>query len=95
MRLKRFVPSLVDTEQKITEKFVLGLELKIRCTVEAIDPKTYDEALRTAKALEKPKDEARREQPVTIGRKRPHDSGDSECQPPARRPHYNNRPAPG
>lgn len=27
MRLKTFAPSLVDTEKKMTEKFVLGLDL--------------------------------------------------------------------
>ena len=92
MRLKRFSQSLVDTKQKMIEKFVLGLEPKICCTVEAIDPKTYDEALRIVKAFEKPKDEKQREEPVTIGHKHPHNSGDSDHQPPERRPRYNNRP---
>lgn len=48
MRLKRFALSMVGIEEKMTEKFVLGLELKIRHMVEAFNPKTYDEALRTA-----------------------------------------------
>ena len=51
----------------MTEKFVLGLESRIRCMLEAFNPKTYEEALRTTKALEKPKDEKRREEPVVIG----------------------------
>ena len=33
MRLKRFVLSLVDTKQNMTEKIVLGPDSKIRCTV--------------------------------------------------------------
>ena len=41
---------MVDTEEKMTEKFVLGLEPRIRCMPEAFNPKTYKEALRTAKA---------------------------------------------
>lgn len=61
MKLKRFAPSLVDTKQNMTEKLVLGLHSEICRTMEVIDPKTYEEALRTAKALEKPRDEARRE----------------------------------
>ena len=56
-RLKRFALSMVDTEEKMTEKFVMGLEPRIRRMLEAFNPKTYNEALRTAKALEKPKDE--------------------------------------
>ena len=47
---------MVDTEEKMTEKFVLGLEPRIRRMLEAFNPKTYEEALRTAKALEKLKD---------------------------------------
>ena len=53
----------------MTKKFFLGLDPEICRTVEAIDPKTYEEALRTAKALEKPRDEVWREQPIIIGRK--------------------------
>lgn len=56
MRLKRFVPTLVDTESKMTEKFAMGLDLKIRRTVETIDPTTNKAALRIAKVLENPKD---------------------------------------
>ncbi|XP_022933230.1 uncharacterized protein LOC111440130 [Cucurbita moschata] len=93
-KLKRFAPSMVDTEEKMTEKFVLGLEPRIRRMLEAFNPKTYEEALRTAKALEKPKDEKRREEPVIIGQKRPHESGGSDRPPPARRHRSNNRPAP-
>ena len=78
----------------MTEKFVLGLEPRIRRMLEAFNPKTYEEALRTAKALEKPKDEKRREEPVIIGQKRPHESGGSDRPPPARRHRSNNRPAP-
>lgn len=39
MRLRRLALSLVDTEQKMTEKFVLGLDPKIRGTMIVIDPK--------------------------------------------------------
>ena len=67
-RLKRFALSMVDTKEKMTEKFVLGLEPRIRRMLEAFNPKTYEKALRTAKALEKPKDEKRREEPVVTGR---------------------------
>ncbi|XP_022931688.1 uncharacterized protein LOC111437846 [Cucurbita moschata] len=93
-RLKRFAPSMVDTEEKMTEKFVLGLVPRIRCMLEAFNPKTYEKALRTAKALEKPKDEKRREEPVIIGQKCPHESGGSDRPPPAHRHRSNNRPAP-
>ena len=55
-RLKRFALSMVETEEKMTEKFVLGLEPRIRRMLEAFNLKTYEEALRTAKALEKLKD---------------------------------------
>ena len=61
MRLKRFASSLVDTQQKMTEELVLDLNLEIYHTVEAIHPKTYDEALRTAMALKKPRDEVRQD----------------------------------
>ncbi|XP_022931755.1 uncharacterized protein LOC111438022 [Cucurbita moschata] len=93
-RLKRFAPYMVDTEEKMTEKFVLGLVPRIRRMLEAFNLKTYEEALRTAKALEKPKDEKRREEPVIIGQKRPHKSGGSDRPLPARRHRSNNRPAP-
>ena len=52
MRLRRFAPSLLDTEEKQTDKFVLGLNLKARRMLEAFNPKTYEEALKTAEALE-------------------------------------------
>ena len=55
--LRRFAPSLADTEEKQTEKFVLGLNLKTCRMLEAFNPKTYEEALRTAKALEEPPEE--------------------------------------
>ena len=56
-RFKRFAPSMVDIEEKMTEKFVFCLEPRIRRMLEAFNPKTYEKALRTAKALKKPKDE--------------------------------------
>lgn len=93
MRLKRSALSLVDTEQKMTKKFVLGLDPKIHGTMILIDPKMYDEAFITAKTLEKPKDEVRREQPVTVGRKRPYDSGNLDNRPPTSKPHYADRSA--
>ncbi|XP_022932066.1 uncharacterized protein LOC111438392 [Cucurbita moschata] len=57
MRLRRFAPSLADTKEKQTEKFVLGLNPKVRCMLEAFNPKTYKETLRIAKALEEPLEE--------------------------------------
>lgn len=72
MRMKRFAPSLVDTEEKMAEKFVMGLDLEIRCMVKTIDLKTYEKALRTAKALEKHiDDDVCREKSVTVGRNGP------------------------
>ena len=61
MKLKIFAPSLVDTQQKMTEELVLDLNLEIYHTIEAIHPKTYDEALRTTMALKKPRDEVRQD----------------------------------
>ena len=52
MSLRRFAPSLADTKEKQIETFVLGLNPKTRRMLEAFIPKTYEEALRTAKALE-------------------------------------------
>ena len=49
MRLRRFAPSLADTKEKHMEKFMLGLNPKTRRMLEAFNPKTYEEALRTAK----------------------------------------------
>ena len=94
MRLKRFAPSLVNTEEKMDEKFVMGLDSGIRHMVEAIYPKTYEEALRRTKVLEKPKDEVRREKTVMVGHKWSYDSRDSDRWPPPSKPHYANRPAP-
>ncbi|KAG7018141.1 LRR receptor-like serine/threonine-protein kinase EFR, partial [Cucurbita argyrosperma subsp. argyrosperma] len=54
MRLRRFAPSLADMEEKQTEKFVLGLNPKTCYMLEAFNPTTYEEALRTAKDLEEP-----------------------------------------
>ncbi|XP_022931601.1 uncharacterized protein LOC111437767 [Cucurbita moschata] len=93
-RLTIFAPSMVDTEEKMTEKFVLGLKPRIRRMLEAFNPETYEEALRTAKALEKPKDEKRCEEPVVIGQKLPHESGGSDRPPPAHRHRFNNISAP-
>ena len=46
----------MDTKLKIAKRFILGLNLEIHRTVEAIDPTTYKTALRSAKAMEKPRD---------------------------------------
>ena len=73
------------------EKFFMGLDSEIGRMVEAKDPKTYEEALRTAKALEKPKEERHRESMVTIGRKRPYEPRETDHQPPARRSRYADR----
>ena len=51
------------------ENFVMGLDPKICRTVEAIDPTTYEAALRTTRPFEKPRDEVHQELVVTIGRK--------------------------
>ena len=56
MRLRRFAPSLADTEEKQTEKFVLGLNPKTRRMLEVFNPKIYEKAL-MAKALEEPPEE--------------------------------------
>ena len=79
MRLRRFAPSLADTKEKQTEKFVLGLNPKARRMLEAFNPKTYEEALRTAKALEEPPT-------VVIGKKRPIEDGPMKFQLPLQRP---------
>ena len=92
-RLKRFALSMVDTKEKMTEKFVLGLEPRIRRILEAFNPKTYEEVLRTAKALEKQKDEKRHEESVVLGQKRPHEKGGSDRLPLARRHRSNYKPA--
>ncbi|XP_022969597.1 uncharacterized protein LOC111468580 [Cucurbita maxima] len=82
MRLRRFAPSLADTEEKQIEKFVLGLNSKIRRMLETFNPKTYEEALRTAKAVEKPLEEKKLELTVVTGKKRPIEAGPTEFQPP-------------
>lgn len=53
----------------MTEKFAMGLDLKICRTVETIDPTTNEAALRIAKVLEKPRDKVLRESVVTIRQK--------------------------
>ena len=83
MRLRRFAPSLADTEEKQTEKFVLGLNPKTRRMLEAFNPKTYEEALRTAKALEEPLEEKKTEPKVVTGRKRLVEVDTTEFQPPS------------
>ena len=82
MRLRRFAPSLADTEEKQTKKFVLGLNPKTHCMLEAFNPKTYEEALRTAKALEEPPEEKKTVPTVVTGRKRPVEVESTEFQPP-------------
>ncbi|XP_022973318.1 uncharacterized protein LOC111471874 [Cucurbita maxima] len=67
MRLRRFALSLADTE----EKQMLGLNPKSHRMLEAFNPKTYEKALRTAKALEEPSEEKKTEPTVVTGRKRP------------------------
>lgn len=49
MRLKRFAPTLADTKLKMAERFILGLDAKIRHILEAIDPIIYEVALRAVK----------------------------------------------
>ena len=71
MRLRRFAPSLADTEEKQTEKFVLGLNPKTRRMLEAFNPKTYEEALMMAKALEETLEEKNPEPTIVTGKKRP------------------------
>ena len=93
-RLKRFAPSMMDTKEKMTEKFVPGLEPRICHMLEAFNPKTYEEALRSAKALEKLKDDKRCEEPVVIEQKHRHKSRGSNRPPLAHRHRFNNRPAP-
>ncbi|XP_022931811.1 uncharacterized protein LOC111438100 [Cucurbita moschata] len=83
MRLRRFAPSLADTEEKQTEKFVLGLNPKTRRMLEAFNPKTYEEALRTAKALEEPPEEKKTEPTVVTGRKCPVEVDTTKFQPPS------------
>ncbi|XP_022926229.1 E3 ubiquitin-protein ligase RNF12-B-like [Cucurbita moschata] len=78
----RFAPSLADTEEKQTEKFVLGLNPKTRRMLEAFNPKTNEEALRTAKALEEPPEEKKMEPTVVTGRKRPIEVETTKLQPP-------------
>ena len=92
MSLRRFAPSLADTEEKQIEKFVLGLNPKTRRMLEAFIPKTYEEALRTAKALEEPPEEKKMEPTVVTGRKRPVEIDTTEFQPPSQRPRYQSRP---
>ncbi|XP_022932138.1 uncharacterized protein LOC111438460 [Cucurbita moschata] len=48
----RFAPELVNTDYRTARRFVLGLDTKIRKTVEAIAPATYAAALRAAKSME-------------------------------------------
>ena len=43
MRLKWFTYSLVETDLKMAEKFVMGLDLKTRHMVEVIDHTTYED----------------------------------------------------
>ena len=88
MRLRRFAPSLADTKEKQTEKFVLGLNPKARRMLEAFNPKTYEEALRTAKALEEPPEEKNLEPTVVIGKKHPIEVEPTKFQPPLQRPRH-------
>ena len=67
MRLRRFAPSLADIEEKQIEKFVLGLNPKTRRMLEAFNPKTYEEALMTGKALEEPPEEKKLRQRLSQG----------------------------
>ena len=82
MRLRRFAPSLANTETKHTEKFVLGLNSKTRRMLEAFNPKTYEEALKTAKAQEEPPEEKKMEPTVDTGRKHCVEVETIEFQPP-------------
>ena len=92
VRVITFAPSLADTEEKQTEKFVLGLNPKARCMLEAFNPNTYEETLRTAKALEEPPEEKNPAPTVVIGKKRPVEVGPTQFQPPLQRPQHQNRP---
>ena len=70
----------------------MGLNPKARLMLEAFNPKTYEEALRTAKALEEPPKEKNLEPTVFIEKKRPVEVGPTEFQPPLQRPRHQNRP---
>lgn len=85
MRLKRFALELVDTELKLAQRFILGLDQSIRGTVKAINPTTYAAALRAAKAMDGNRGEELREPPTPIavgGQKRQYDEIDPHCQLP-------------
>ena len=64
------------------EKFVLGLNSKARRILEAFNPKTYEETLRTAKVLEEPPEEKNPEPTVAVGKKRPIEARPTEFQTP-------------
>ncbi|XP_023529765.1 uncharacterized protein LOC111792490 [Cucurbita pepo subsp. pepo] len=85
MRLKRFALELVDTELKLAQRFILGLDQSIRGTVKAINPTTYAAALRAAKAMDGNRGEELREPPTPIavgGQKRQYNEIDPHCQLP-------------
>ena len=65
----------MNTDYKTARRFVLGLDTKIRNTVEAISPTTYAAALRAAKAMEGP-DSSREPPSSLVGQKRRHDQTD-------------------
>ena len=94
MRLKRFALSLVDTEQNMTEKFVLGLDSKIRCTVGVHRLIDIWRSFENCQGPREAQSNVRLEKSVTIGRKRPFDSRDSVRRPPAHKPHYADRSDP-
>ena len=50
--MKRFTPELVETEHKLAQRFVVGLEKKMRHTVEIIAHTTYVATLRATKTME-------------------------------------------
>ena len=71
-KLKRFTPELVNTDYRTARRFVLGLDTKIRNTVEAIAPTIYAAALRVAKSMEL-FDSSRGTPASSVGQKRRHE----------------------
>ena len=67
---------------------MLGLNPKTCHMLEAFNPKTYEEALRTVKALEEPLEEKKMEPTVLTRRKRPVEVDTTEFQPSSQRPRY-------
>lgn len=71
-RMKCFFSKLINTNYRMAQRFVLGLDNKIHRTIEAITPTTYVAALRALKVMEEV-DESREPPPPTVGQMRHHD----------------------